>query len=135
MADEQKINKTKSTKKPLSKSMALFRELRKQRGVSMDAVVTFFKSNDYPISRKTLYGWEGGASNPDTRAFLLLCQFYGVNDVQMFFEDSSKKTDFNPMEQVYLTEHELELIHQYRNTPMFQPAVDKILGVDKKKGL
>lgn len=132
MSDEQKTNDTQSAKKPLSKTMAFFRELRKQRGVSMNALAAFFESNGYPISAKTIYGWEGGSSNPDTRAFLLLCQFYGITDVKLFFEDPSSESAFKPMEQVYLTEHEAELIQRYRNTPLLQPAVDRILGVDEK---
>lgn len=131
MADEQKTNDKQSIKKPLSRTMTFFRELRKQRGVSMNALAAFFESNGYPISPKTLYGWEGGSSNPDTRAFLLLCQFYGINDVGQFFEGSLSDTAPKPMEQVYLTEHEAELIQRYRNTPLFQSAIDKILGLDE----
>lgn len=60
-----------------------------------------------------------------------MCQFYGIDNVSLFFDaDNSipqKNTEFSGP--LYLSDHEAEILKQYRNSPIYQPAVDKLLGI------
>ena len=71
----------KQNKKHPSKAMALFRVLRRQRKIPIENLVEFMEKHNYHISKKAIYGWECGSSNPDLQAFFLMCQFYGIDTV------------------------------------------------------
>ncbi len=121
----------KQNKKHPSKAMALFRVLRRQRKIPIENLVEFMEKHNYHISKKAIYGWECGSSNPDLQAFFLMCQFYGIDNVSLFFDAGNsipqKNTEFSGP--LYLSDHETEILKQYRNSPIYQPAVDKLLGI------
>lgn len=52
--------------------------------------------------------------------------------MSVFFFDAGnsipqKNTEFSGP--LYLSDHEAEILKQYRNSPIYQPAVDKLLGI------
>lgn len=75
----------KQNKKHPSKAMALFRVLRRQRKIPIENLVEFMEKHNYHISKKAIYGWECGSSNPDLQAFFSNVPILRHRQCQSFF--------------------------------------------------
>nr|DAU79036.1 MAG TPA: helix-turn-helix domain protein [Caudoviricetes sp.] len=67
---------------------------------SVKEVSEYLRLNDMNISEKTIYGWENGHSQPSPDALLLLCSFYGIDDVLGYFGyKKSPSDDEDPLDE------------------------------------
>lgn len=99
-----------------------FAEMRRMRNLKINRVVEYLHDHGFDVAVKTVYGWENGCSTPPVSAFILLCKFYGVEDVySLFFEESdvSRDDDFKHV-----------LWCAYETHEELRSAVDKLLDVD-----
>lgn len=100
---------------------------RKKMGYSVDQVALFLTNTKEPISPKTIYGWENGTSEPKADILMALCQYYEIDDILGTFGYQDTTDD----ELMPLTIHEEALLKAYRREITMQPAVDKLLGIEK----
>lgn len=56
----------------------ILKSARKNKGLSVKAVLAQLRTVGIDISDKTLYGWESGHRQPDADIFLALCDIYGI---------------------------------------------------------
>jgi len=64
----------------------VFARLRRESGKTQAEVAAFIsKHSEKPYSFKMISHWEKGVSMPPVEQFLLLCEFYGVGDIQNVF--------------------------------------------------
>jgi SOS-response transcriptional repressor LexA len=64
--------------------------LRREHGYTLAEVASHISSHsDKPYSLKAISRWENGASMPPVEQFLLLCELYGVDDIQGTFRGLS----------------------------------------------
>lgn len=60
--------------------------LRKEKGYTQPEVAEFIsKYSDKTYSNKNISSWETGAAEPSNEQFLLLCELYGVSNIQETF--------------------------------------------------
>ena len=78
---------------------------RKEKKLSMDAVLEKLKKHGITISPKTVYGWESGARQPDADTFIILCAIYGVKSFSEINGDEEDDT---------VSSNELKHIEKYR---------------------
>ena len=61
-------------------------KLRKSKGYTQSEVAGFIsRRSEKPYSLKMVSHWENGVSSPPVEQFLLLCEMYGVMDIQSTF--------------------------------------------------
>ena len=72
------------------------RKARTESGRSVKDVTSFLKTNGVDISEKTVYGWENGHSQPSPDCLLLLCRYYGIEDVLGYFGYKESSLDGGP---------------------------------------
>ncbi len=60
-------------------------ELRKAAGYSQSDVAEIISRHVSPVSNRAVSKWETGASIPDAKQFIWLCNIYGVTDVASEF--------------------------------------------------
>lgn len=97
-----------------------FAEIRKCNGMSIESIRNkLFNEYGIQISKKAIYDWEAGRTEPKTQTFIALCNIYGIRDIhQLFFDDENKKE---------LKEH--KLIKNYHEYKEYQLAVDILLNL------
>ncbi len=78
--------------------------------------------NDLGINKSTISTWVRAEKMPRMGTIQLLANYFGVN-ISDLVDDKSDD------EKLILTEHERQLIIAYRNQPVMQEAVDRLLGV------
>lgn len=71
---------------------------RKSLGLTIKEVTSKLASQGFPISEKTLYGWEAGRRQPDSDAFLALCKIYEINTFDAFEAGQSSPDNLTPRE-------------------------------------
>lgn len=54
-------------------------------GISVEHVSEALIKNGFKASKKTIYSWEAGNSQPTPDALLAMCELYGINDVLSTF--------------------------------------------------
>ena len=105
----------------------ILKSSRKKKGYSVDEVALFLTKTKEPISPKTIYGWENGVSQPNADILMALCQYYENDDILGTFGYQTTADD----KLMPLTIHEENLLKAYRSQTQMQPAVDKLLGIEK----
>lgn len=75
-------------------------------------------------SGKTVNAWENNRGQPDAEILIQLCDIYHVDNILKEFSNN------NP-DLIVLSEHEEKLIIAYRNNEDMQPAVDRLLKIEK----
>lgn len=110
-------------KEKIAKVLKLY---RKKNNYKVSDVAIKLSEDGKFVAEKTVYGWESAQSLPDAECLIKLCELYNIRDVKYAFGDSEKKGILEP------TNHEEELIRQYRIQHNMQPAVDKLLGLSKR---
>lgn len=105
----------------------ILKSSRKKMGYSVEQVALFLTDTKEPISPKTIYGWENGASQPNADILMALCKFYEIDDILGTFGYQTSTDD----KLMPLTIHEENLLKAYRNQTQMQPAVDRLLGIEK----
>jgi len=103
------------------------RDYRKSRGFSVSDVAEYLESCGFPVSIKTIYGWEGAYSQPNADVLMLLCSLYNIKDVLSAFGYSCVQEDGDPP--FVLSLREKQMIQHYRKMPEMQAAVDKLLDL------
>lgn len=96
------------------------RMLRKRAGMKPDEVGELVG-----LTGKAIQNYEAGTRSPDAELFLRLCDIYKVTDVMAEF--------YGRTSSVSLSQHEIELIKAYRQTPSRQDSVDCLLGVEESQ--
>ncbi|MCL2221835.1 MAG: XRE family transcriptional regulator [Oscillospiraceae bacterium] len=73
---------------------AILAKLRKEKGYTQSDVANHI-SRVYgkPCSFKVVSHWENGVSSPSVEQFLLLCEYYGIADIQGTFRRTIKLYD------------------------------------------
>jgi len=62
--------------------------LRKGKGHTQSQVAEYIsRLSDKPCSFKVVSHWENGVSSPTIQQFLLLCEYYGIEDIQRTFRN------------------------------------------------
>lgn len=61
-------------------------------GISVERVSEMLVNNGFRASKKTIYSWEAGNSQPTPDALLAMCELYGINDVLSAFGYSPAPT-------------------------------------------
>ena len=83
---------------------AKLKEMRNAAGMTVQEV-----GERIGKSLKTVSGWEHGRGQPDADMLLMLCELYGVKDINRFFSDSGESFQ----SRFDLTEAESELVTIY----------------------
>lgn len=96
------------------------RMLRKRAGMKPEDVGSLVG-----LSGKAIQNYEAGTRSPDAELFLRLCDIYEVTDVMAEFYGRSSSLS--------LSQHEIELVNAYRQTPSRQDSVDCLLGIDESE--
>ena len=101
---------------------------RKLNEISVNEVSNILKENNNYAAPKTIYGWESGQTQPDADTLMFLCDLYGIKDVLETFGYQSE----NHSTPLLLSSKERRLITEYRKQKDMQPAVDRLLGLQKE---
>ncbi len=75
------------------------------------------------VAQKTIYGWEGGQTQPDADMLLRLCKLYKIHDILEAFGYSEQE------DTLLLSATEKELIQHYRQRPDLQTPINMLLNV------
>ena len=97
---------------------------RKMNHYTVQDVVMKLENNAVPVAPKTVYGWESGQTQPDADTLLILCSIYKMDNILETFGYKESNDSFP------LSEEERRLVQNYRETPVMQPAVKKLLDLD-----
>ncbi|MBE5959235.1 MAG: helix-turn-helix transcriptional regulator [Lachnospiraceae bacterium] len=100
----------------------MLKKYRKMNNYSVKDVVTLLQEKSLYVAEKTLYGWESGKTQPNIETFFALCEIYKIDDAMSAF-------GYNGGEAFYITDHEKEIINQYRRYEIFHVAIDKLLDL------
>lgn len=76
-------------------------------------------------SGKTVSAWENNHGQPDAEVLMKLCDIYNVKDILAEFRADKKEDSFQ------ITDEEKKLIIAYRNHKDMQPAINKMLDIEK----
>lgn len=109
----------------VSEVMLILKNIRNKKGITIAEVAEYIEQETFNrISRKTLYGWEEGTARPDIESFIVLCRFYGIQDVRELFEG----------ERVYMEDVDValrdKLYRCYVDHTEYHEAVDILLGIE-----
>ncbi|MGN0483087.1 MAG: helix-turn-helix domain-containing protein [Lachnospiraceae bacterium] len=98
----------------------VLKDTRKQNNLSVREVASELENHSLHVAEKTIYGWESGQSQPDADTLLVLCDIYDINDILGTF-------GYKETEPFHITQHEKELIMQYRKHPEMHEAIERLL--------
>ena len=101
---------------------------RKLNDLSVNEVSELLTKYNSPAAAKTIYAWENSTTQPDADTLMLLCEIYNIENILEAFGYKEKNTNA-PLS---LTEHEKNLVLKYRENKTMQPAVDRLLDLDKQ---
>jgi len=59
----------------------ILKKARKNKELSVEDVANHLDTMEYPVSAKTIYGWEEDFAYPSVPVFLLLCELYDIEDI------------------------------------------------------
>ena len=106
----------------IGKILKYYRKLHK---IPVKKVSELLEENQTPAAEKTIYGWESGHTQPNADILLFLCKVYRIENILQAFgyEDMPKEPVVQP------TDHEYELLKQYRKHPEMHSAVHKLLDL------
>lgn len=76
---------------------------------------------NYNVADKTVYGWEGGQSQPSADILLTLCEIYNIPNILSAF-------GYKESDDLQLSSQERALIKSYRAHPELQEAVNILLS-------
>ena len=85
------------------------------------------------INYKTLNNYEHGVSKPDVGKLSKICKAYHISAdyfVQPEIDLLEAKSKIKAKEEY--SQHEITVLEAYRNQPSMQPAVDRLLGIDRE---
>lgn len=99
----------------------VLRKLRLQSGLTANEVGAMIGK-----SGKTVNAWENNRGQPDADMLMNLCDIYNVKDILSEFREVERDA-------FAVSHHEKEVVLAYRENDSMQPAVDKLLGVEKAK--
>ncbi len=99
----------------------VLRRLRLQSGLTANEVGEMIGK-----SGKTVNAWENNRGQPDADMLMCLCDVYNVKDILAEFREVENDV-------FTVSHHEKEVVTAYRENPDMQPAVDRLLGVNKDK--
>ncbi len=97
------------------------RRLRLQSGLTASEVGALIGK-----SGKTVNAWENNRGQPDADMLMSLCDVYNVKDILSEFREVEADV-------FTVSHHEKEVVTAYRENSDMQPAVDRLLGVNRKK--
>ena len=97
------------------------RRLRLQSGLTASEVGALIGK-----SGKTVNAWENNKGQPDADMLMSLCDVYNVKDILSEFREVEADV-------FTVSHHEKEVVTAYRENSDMQPAVDRLLGVNRKK--
>lgn len=63
----------------------LLRKAREESKISVEEISKELESKDVRASKKTIYSWENGNSQPTPYAFLYMCKRYGIQNPTVYF--------------------------------------------------
>ena len=96
------------------------KELRKKSGLTADEVGKLINK-----SGKTVNAWENNHGQPDAEILIALCDIYKVDDILAEFREMPNKSNT-----MILTNHEKDLVYDYRKHPEHQYTIDTILKIN-----
>lgn len=107
----------------------VLKQYRKKNDISVNDVSNILKENNNYAAPKTIYGWESGQTQPDADTLMFLCDLYGITNVLETFgyqePDDNKPLILSPKERTLLLE--------YRKQKDMQPAIDRLLKLEKEE--
>lgn len=81
------------------------KQLRMRNGYTQEEAAAYISKHHGEITRKAVQKWEGGTSKPNPYQFLLLCQYYKVDDVLGTFGLSGALASLNEAGQAKVREY------------------------------
>ena len=118
-------NRAKITNSILGKRI---RELREENGESQKELGLFLNK-----AESTVRMWELGNSEPDMETLKMIADHYNTSTDYLLGKTSFRNFNLQlfASETPTYTEHEQNIIQAYRSQPEIQPAVDRLLGIEK----
>lgn len=107
----------------IASALKYYRKLNK---LSVNEVSDILKQNNFQAAPKTIYGWESGNTQPDADTLMVLCEIYHIDNILEAFGYKQNANESN----LILTDHEKQLILNYRKNEAMQPAVNKLLDLE-----
>lgn len=104
----------------------VLRYYRKLNHLSVKEVSNYLKSKNIKIEAKSIYGWEGGRTQPNADTFMTLCNYYHIDNILETFGYSIENNFDIPL---LLSGEERLVIEAYRQHPAMQDAVRKLLEI------
>lgn len=98
---------------------------RIEKGYTQDQL-----ANQIGIAKSTLSGYENGTREPDFFKIKKISEILKISADYLL--ETGQYTTPKKESKIELTEHELKVINAYRNQPSMQPAVDRLLGIDRE---
>ena len=100
------------------------KRLRENKGYSMRQMAIALN-----LPYTTYVNYEQNKREPNSELLILMSKYFGVSIDYLM--GRTEQSEISIKKDVDLTDHECDVITAYRNNPDMQPAVDKLLGVEK----
>lgn len=101
------------------------KELRQQKGITQKEL-----SKHLGIAQNTLSYWENGRIDIDTESLCKIADYFNVSVDYLLGRENKKQCQGN-ISSYKLSEHEKDIITAYRSKKVMQPAVDRLLDVQR----
>lgn len=116
-----------------SLSGTILKTKRKERQLSVNAVVEQLHQLGIDIKAKTLYGWENGHRQADADTFLMLCQIYKIDSISEIRPGTKNESIL--VSKDGLTEEQSEIVSLYNAAPpTLQAAARAVLKSAEGQG-
>lgn len=93
---------------------SVLRARRVKAGLSVEQVSDILKSEGFKASKKTIYSWESGNSQPTPDALMAMCEIYAIDDVLTTFGYTASASA--RQQRPTLESDEQQLISYYRQS-------------------
>ena len=103
--------------------MQRLKQLRKENGITAKQL-----AEKLQVSESTISLYENGKREPDFKMLLNIADYFNVSVDYLLGKDEQKE---KPTENRELSQHDRILLGAYYAQPEIQPAVDRLLGIEK----
>lgn len=100
------------------------KRLRENKGYSMRQMAIALN-----LPYTTYVNYEQNKREPNSELLILMSKYFGVSIDYLM--GRTEHSELSNQKNIDLTDHEHEVITAYRNNPDMQPAVDRLLLIDK----
>lgn len=106
----------------------VLKDARVKAGFSVNDVSEILIKKGFKASKKTVYGWESGVSQPSPDALLEMCKLYGVKDIlSEFGYGNSYNSVGGNSNSLGFSISEVRMINTFRRLDAYGKALTKLI--------